>query len=457
MILSRSCTQRTTRSGTVALITAVLLSTMLGMVGFAIDGGMIISEKRHAQSVADAAAMGGACILYQNFPSDLSGNSYNLNGSSHGAARTEAVNVAGRNGYSGSGANSAHGTSVSVNFPPNIGSGWPTTITSIYNDTSTPSSTYDGRIGDGCIEVQVFYWMPRYFTTVWGTDLVKIAARAVARGSWMSPKDGVIVLDYDPDTSLVDKGNGTVTVTGGGFVVNSSHPSAAVQLTGNGAIVAESFNVTGGVSLSGSNSAITTSPTSGQIFSGVHPTPDPLAYLPAPSQPADATFTQVGSTYTLPPGRYTSLPNFTNGDIVNFTGNGTYWFDTNFVSNGATLNGSNLLIYQNSGSFSVAGNDNGRINLSPQNDGVYQDLIFWQPTTNTNNISVAGEGGLAIRGTFYAPNALITVTGEGTTQTGNAFGSQFVSYKFKAAGNGNIDINYSGQNAAKARVLCLVE
>src|SRR6476620_8926912 len=99
MIRSQTASRSNPRDGMIAVLVAVLLSTLLGMVGFAVDGGMIISEKRHAQSVADASAMAGACILYQNYASDTAGGSYNQNSSSHSTARTEAIHVAALNGY----------------------------------------------------------------------------------------------------------------------------------------------------------------------------------------------------------------------------------------------------------------------------------------------------------------------------------------------------------------------
>ena len=47
-------------SGQVIVILAVGLVVLLGLVALAIDGGMVFSERRHAQNAADAAALAGA-------------------------------------------------------------------------------------------------------------------------------------------------------------------------------------------------------------------------------------------------------------------------------------------------------------------------------------------------------------------------------------------------------------
>src|SRR5262249_34943640 len=116
---------------------------------------------------------------------------------------------------------------------------------------------------------------------------------------------------------------------------------------------------------------ITTSPTANNIKSGVSPVPDPLAYLPTPSVPADAPalkavkqtdssvagiittlenngiltaakMKNVNKVYLIPPGRYTSSNklSFTNKDLVIFKqasagGDGIYYADTGFSINSA--------------------------------------------------------------------------------------------------------------------------
>src|SRR5262249_2515482 len=104
-------------------------------------------------------------------------------------------------------------------------------------------------------------------------------------------------------------------------IVNSNDNSAAVD-GGNGTMKGQEFDITGNYTTSG-NGQFITSPTPNNIQTGVHPTPDPLAWMPVPAQPPAGTITSVnnpgkggGKTYTLTPGTYYNLPNFGNGDVV---------------------------------------------------------------------------------------------------------------------------------------------
>src|SRR5262249_10845986 len=146
------------------------------------------------------------------------------------------------------------------------------------------------------------------------------------------------------------------TDVGAKVIVNSNNSSAAMD-TGNGTMIAPEFDITGGYTISGSGQMLTT-PISNNIVTGTHPTPDPLAYIPAPSQPTAANVVTKGNklaptytnySYTLPngtintysnvyimtPGAYggpgePQLPGFTNGDLVIFQqasagGSGVYY------------------------------------------------------------------------------------------------------------------------------------
>jgi hypothetical protein len=67
---------------------------------------------------------------------------------------------------------------------------------------------------------------------------------------------------------------------------------------------------------------------------------------------------------------------------------------------------------------------------------------------------VTGNGNANITGSFYAANALIQITGNGS---GNNIGSQFVSKDMKLTGNGSINITEESAPRAPTRVFGLVE
>jgi hypothetical protein len=431
------------------------------IVALVVDGGVLLTERRRAQATADAAAMAAACVLYDNYPVDQGqGNVGNPTGA--------ALNVASANGYTNDGVTS----SVTVNIPPQSG-------------------PYAGL--PSYVEVIVTYYQGRAFSSFLGTGTMPVRARAVARGAWTDPNVGVLVLNYSGKGTLSDQGNGAFTETGAKVIVNSNNPSGAMD-TGNGTMIATEFDITGGYSISG-NGQMLTNPIPNNIRTGTHPTPDPLSYIPAPSQPSAATVPTHGNTvaptynnmsYTLPdgtvksysnvyvltPGAYggpgqPNLPNFTNGDLVilqQASLGGIYYLTAGgFNANSADIimdptTSGGIMIY-NAGTgtndgINIAGNSNGYINLSGPTNGCYTGLTIFQARNAPEDVQIAGNGSFTITGTIYAADATLKVTGNGGVSN---IGSQYVSNDLALAGNGNVNIVYQGPKVARVRILTLVE
>ena len=55
------------RRGTVAVLVAVCLIPVLGVVAIALDGGLLQHNRRAVQAAADAAALAAASDLYNNY------------------------------------------------------------------------------------------------------------------------------------------------------------------------------------------------------------------------------------------------------------------------------------------------------------------------------------------------------------------------------------------------------
>ncbi len=509
------------RSGSVVALVAVLLVALCACVSFSIEGGMMMSESRHAQSVADASAMAGACKLFLD---------YSTTRGVDPAAVTAALQMAADNGYNndGSGATSpADTTTVNAYNPPITGN-------------------YTGKAN--YIEVQVTYYQNRYFSWVMNmwpinanlSNTIPLNARAVAVGAWVVPNEGMLLLGVTgPD--LTTKGGGGLSggiSTDGNVIVNALNGNDITQ-TGNSAIVGSA-----NLYVSGNQTSLLTSTLASSAYSsgssGVYvgngsssvyinqpPTPDPLAYLPPPGSsvtgippiPAAAPPVQgpltlkdgVTKAYIAYPGRYgpgfTALPPDTPGYTIIFlqanfaknTGNdlfntdntsGIYYIDGGFsyrnavvlMDNNLTImnssntavawngpvnwEGSNggIMIYMNSGGFDLEGNPNGVVYLGNLTDGPYSGLSVWQPSYNTTTDKVAGNGSFTITGTFYAPTALITVDGNGGSSVANNGTWQAGS---QVGGNFiSQDVNVVGNglqfvrtnpNGAKTRILTLVE
>lgn len=428
------------RLGAVALTVAFSLTLLLGYAAISVEGGSLHEQKRRAQATADAAAMAAASILYENYPAKQGKDP-------SGTATQAAFDYAAKNGY----ANDGSLTSVIVNLPPSSG-------------------PYQGK--DGFVEVIVTYYQDRSFSRVFGSQKIPVRARAVARGAWVAPNAGVIVLDYTGKGALSAQGNGAFTESGAPVIVNSNSASAVVD-TGNGKLIAPEFRITGNYSSSG-NGQIITQPVANQIFTDVHPTPDPLAYLPVPPQPATGTMSKksLGNgnfEYTLGPGTHFSLPNFNTGDVVIFkqasAGNGGIFYLANggLNSQGATIKMDSattggMMIYNagfgSSDKINITGNAAGSVSLTPLTNGVYAGLTYFQNRGGPQEIHIEGNGNFNIKGTLYAAFAELQAVGNGTLSN---IGSQYVTKELSISGNGNVGISWNPQEVARTRIITLVE
>jgi hypothetical protein len=438
---------------------------MMSFVAIAVDGGMLMAQRRQVQATADAAAMAAACVLYENFPNYVQTGSFPV-----GAAQKAAQDMALANGVDANAPN----TQVIVNIPPQSGP---------YSDPNK---------FPGAVEVIINYPQPRSFSSIFSlytsgaTGAIPVTARAVARGAWQPVNAGIIVLNYTGKQALNAQGTGAFTDVYAKIIVNSNNPAAG-YIGGGGSLLAPEYDITGGdagktTQFLNANGVYDPS----IIFTGVHPTPDPLAYLPIPGQtgappiPSAGTITATpnpggaGTNYTLTPGAYGAplgpkLPNFTNGDTVTFQqasvgNNGIYYLASGgFNSSGVNLlmdpNSSGGIMLYNAGTgtndgIGIQGNAKGVVNLSPLTDGMYQNIMFFQARNAPETLAVAGNGSFTITGVFYVSDALLQVTGNGGTST---IGSQYISLDLTIAGNANVAVGFNPKTVPRARTLTIVE
>jgi hypothetical protein len=400
----------------VAIIVAICLTVMLTVVAFSVDGGIILEDRRRVQAACDAAALAAACDLYANYPVnqglDPSKGAYN-----------SAQSIAAANGYvDGDGDDT-----VVVNIPPKTGK-------------------FTGQAGYA--EVIITYQQPRFFSRILGSDTIPVQARAVARAQWVPFNNGIIVLDPTSSKSLEANGNGNVTVIGSSIIVDSNSSTAAVTV-GN-AIIADPSKPT---YITGTSPGYTGT-IKDTIYTGVPPTPDPLAYLPAPdtSLMTVQTPVRVGTTVTLYPGIYDSGLSFSSNDVVTMMPGIYYMKKGGFsVSGNASVSGKGVMIYNESGALSITGN--GVVDLSPPTAGEYKGMSYFQSRSNTATALIAGNGLFNVTGTVYVPNGLFDAQGNGDV----SIAGQVVAWQMKAGGLGDININWPAGPTAPMRVLQLVE
>jgi hypothetical protein len=413
------------RRGTVIVLAAVSMTLMLGVLAVALDGGVLLSGRRHAQAAADASALAAADRLFRKYPTEQG-----LDPS--GTARQAALKVARDNGYTNDGIASV----LTLDIPPRTG-------------------PFAGR--PGYAEVNLEARLPRAFSRLWGSDRRSVRTRAVARGTWGSYNAGILVLDPTSKGSLNAGGSGYTLFNGGSkVIVNSAHPEALI-VNGSGGMKAPVFDIYGGYSTPGGGMLV------GQINLGVEPTPDPLAYMPQPnpaSLPVQSTrpLNITSGNRTLSPGVY--LGGVSVGGQANvILQPGIYYIDGGgftFTGQGR-LTGSEVMIFNNprtnSDKININGSNSSSVSLTPPKSGLYQGIVFFQNRLSSVPMNVAGNGLFTVTGTFYAAGALLSVAGN---SAGNVIGSQYISYKLETSGTADILIDWN-QNVARVRAIELVE
>jgi hypothetical protein len=423
-------------NGQVLVVMSLSMMALLGVMGLALDVGMLFHAKRTQQIAADAAAVAGA-LDYR----------YNADVNSALAAGKAA---AAQNGF----IDGSNGVTVSINIPPK------------YGETKGLS---------GYIEAVVQYPSPTYFMQLFGFNSINMATRAVAgTGStyaciWTLAKSGA-------DVSI----NGSANLnTPRCSVYDDSAASDALVLTGGGGITAKSIGIVGNYSRS-NNGSLSPNPQT-----GLAPAADPLAGLVAPTAStttcsgSNCNISVSGGNIVLQPGTYSSISNSGGGTITlasgnytitgdvtssssgsivfgtgNYTiggklsdtgsssmtfGSGTYIVGGNLnISGSGTISGTGITFYTKS-STSVQGGSN--LSLTAPTSGPYSGVLFFQSRSDNASLTVAGGSGTTVQGILYAPTAAVTLSGG---SNGVTMSLDIVSDTLTVAGNGTFsNSNYA--------------
>src|SRR5712691_12506000 len=103
------------RRGTVAILVAVSLTVLLGVLAIGLDGGVLQDDRRRAQGAADAAALAAATELYKSYPAIAASSFLTLD--PNGTAAAAALTSTAANGFT----KDVGGASVTVNIAPRTG------------------------------------------------------------------------------------------------------------------------------------------------------------------------------------------------------------------------------------------------------------------------------------------------------------------------------------------------
>ena len=424
MICSSASRSRSTRRGMITAQVAMSLTVLMGVLAVVLDGGLLLTERRHAQATADAAALAAASDLYFNW--------YTNFGTDPGTAASSALSVANSNGY----ANDITRSVVTVNIPP-------------------ASGNFKNKAGYA--EVIVTWNEPRGFSGIFGSGDIPVSARAVAQGLVTGAPATILLLDPTASPALNVTGNATVTVNGS--VAINSTAADSMSNTGNVTVTAGAFLLAAGAPGYTDTGNVTLK---GTIQNSQAAMADPLSSLAAPStsglttqSPSQMTFAGNGSV-TLQPGVYIGGISITGNYAVTLSP-GIYYLQGGGMSatGNVSLTGSGVTIYNAPNSVSDTINLTGNIvmNLSPPTSGTYDGVTIFQSRTSAAPVSITGNAGSDITGTIYAPDAPVKIVGNSNVEVG----SQYISKTLNIVGNSSFNVGDTGSPVAGTRNLSLVE
>lgn len=178
--------RRQRREGAIVPLAAVLLTSMLGMMAFAIDVGWIVKTHSELQNAADAAALAGATAIQPYYVN------YYATPSSNATARTDIISAAltaaaDPSATHAAGANNAGNTSggIKVDITNDVKLGYLTSAYAFtyYGDGSYPANTFPNTVEvtlrlDGGASTNAN--LNLFFGLVWGHDKTNVTATARA-------------------------------------------------------------------------------------------------------------------------------------------------------------------------------------------------------------------------------------------------------------------------------------
>jgi Flp pilus assembly protein TadG len=403
-------------SGSAAVLVAISLVPIFGMMGLAIDVGQLRFAKQRLQMTADAAALAGALELNTcGATADCS------------ALETAAQNALTENGFTGS-------TLQSGCIPTGTG-----LAISVNNGPCALGSQNPHNGNTKYVEAVVSQTQPTYFAGMLGIRTVQIMARAEA--GQVGGSNCMFALDPSGSSAISVDLLASLNAPCG--IVDESSSNSALQCGLLASISATQIGVVGGVSTFLCN----INPNPPRTHIAVPSPADPLSYLPRPAVPSCGTSSAASPTHH---GSSAAL-NITNTTTTLYADNAycgginiglgaNVTFDTTFGSTfvltstnggtfkspgglqielGTTVTGNGVTFYNYGPSgeifFGFAGITSGGVNLTAPTGGTYSGILFFQDSGNTSQATIAGSSSYntTLQGTYYFPSAKVVYALDG--------------------------------------------
>ena len=421
--------------GQALILIALAAIGLFGVTGLAIDGSARFSDRRHAQNAADASALSGA-LAYGNLTAspvyDADGNL-----ASPIDWKVNALNLANDNGYTGDHVRSEVKVYLCSEHDASCGAGY------------AGSTQY--------VQVIVTSYVKTYFARVIGINQTQNTVQAIAlakRGGPLFEGNSIVALNPSSSCpgSLLVGGSGTITLDGGGILVNSSSPDCAFEQ--QGCNLELEFINGGGISSSGIDNVDFDACYSGSAVTPSYDAP-PIQFpgdLDLPDEPAECDVSSPGwwssdaTTTYLHPGRYNEFPPKSGGGIT--VRDNMFMYPGNYCVNNVVklndqhliLNGTEVMIYIRPGyDFSI---ENGEFHLSAPTSGEYAGylmIVGSDFTGSPDTCKIDGNANDSYTGTIFAPYCNLTING---TANSTAYNGQIVGYEVKINGSSNLSFTY---------------
>jgi hypothetical protein len=460
--------------GQVIVIVAVAFTAILAFLAVLFDGANGMVLRRQMQDAGDAAAVAAANVIHVGLPRGCS--------ATPGGTPRPSVAQTARD-------------SLAENltwFDPNLAA------------ISCPAG-YDNQ----AVIVDLSTTAPRFFGGVIGGDLNVSTHSTAINGQTARSIYSIVELDPgNPSWPNGRRGCPSVLLSGGPTVVLEGSMQVNSRCTAaNGGALSTNGNAANITMTNGAQIRVTGEYAAGSLtitpapVTGVDPIPDPLAALPempVSSMPVRSATRLVlsNTTQVLQPGVYQGGLELRNSSVA-LLRPGIYVMDgggldigsqASFLSVGdgvtavadwatdCPLGGCGVLIY-NTGTTATMDNiavgAGATLKLraydpNAQADGFseYEDLLFWQdgdpiPTATyaQPELSLQGGGSVDVRGTVYAPSALVRMGGNSGGSGGEAvtLTLQFISWDLEFHGNVSFHFYFRDNEFAKPMDYGLVE
>jgi Flp pilus assembly protein TadG len=413
---------RRRRSGGQALVVMALLAvTLFGFTAIALDQGVGMSDRRDLQAIADSAALAGSRSLAQGKDAGHQVTIQYL-------ARNLGLNPAGASGCTGSLAGQCPAGSYTL-------------------------GDYVLTVIDGTGTMDVSIQHTRR-TLVAGVLGIRTAVTASAARIGGGVACVLCVLEPSASGALQVPGSGSISVTGGDVLVNSTSASA-LKLSGSGSISTSGANlVVGGASDTGSGS-ITPAATGGAA-----PGSHALSALVAPTVAGSpAAYSLSSSTNsTINPGVYSTISVSGSGSLalnpgiyvvtgamaatgpggISGTGVLLFFACSSYPSPCTSGQSGGSLVLGGSGGFTVTAPTASTCASTPATCP-YIGLLAFYDRSNVAAMLISGSGSSGSTGTLYAASAPLILSG-----SGGAVNSLIVVRTVTVSGSGSVAVRFAG-------------